>query len=80
MSEQIKTCRSCGAPILWRHTLTGRPMPIDPEPVEPIEGGTYLVLLDGSCRAYLPEIDAGKPVYRSHFASCPHAGLHRRTT
>ena len=29
----MNTCRSCGAPILWRETHAGRRMPIDPEPV-----------------------------------------------
>ncbi len=74
------TCGSCGAPIRWGVTYSGKRMPIDPEPSEL---GNVRVFGDGRCAALgLTDIEAyrlaGIPLYLSHFATCPHAARHRR--
>ena len=74
----MNTCRSCGAPILWRETHAGRRMPIDPEPVADgnvvIEGDIAEVLK----AEHLARLGGDVPRYRSHFATCPQAAEHRR--
>ena len=77
-------CRSCHAPILWRlSSATGKPMPLDPEPgadgnirVGVIQGEVVAVVLGPEATAEARE--AGAPLYRSHFVSCPNADEHRR--
>jgi len=64
-------CRSCGAPIIWALTKSGKPMPVtrrdggnvELEPVsdDPSDGFTARIVPDG-CGAYV-----------SHFATCPQA-------
>jgi hypothetical protein len=76
----MSTCSSCGAAILWTQTSTGRAMPVDAEPSE--KGNIYLQREPG------PPIIAiyvsnkvphdFKPLYLSHFATCPDAKKHRR--
>jgi len=79
------TCRSCGAEIVWARTeTTGRPMPID---VEPVDGGN-VVLYEAPDTGELTAHVEGKgphPVtwptplrYVSHFTTCPNAAAHRR--
>ena len=68
------TCRSCGAGVTFaRHHVTGKaqPLEVDPEGRWRIEGGIYL-----------PATDATSPYarYTSHFATCPQARSHRKTT
>lgn len=73
-------CRSCGAPIKWVLTTTGKNMPLDPIPT-----------VDGNC--WVERWDHGVPVvqvtsgfvpgripmrYTSHFASCPNADEWRK--
>jgi hypothetical protein len=66
-------CRSCGALIAWRSTLSGRRIPVDPEPVE---GGNIHVLANGRIvvEGSDTQVWSGAPRYRSHFATCPQAG------
>ena len=33
MQPQVTTCRSCGAPIVWKKTAAGKSMPCDAHPV-----------------------------------------------
>jgi hypothetical protein len=66
-----ETCRSCGAPITWARTTSGKPIPLDPEPVD--RGN--LEVEDGVARPVL--IEAGKLRYVTHFATCPNAPQHR---
>lgn len=87
-------CTSCGRPIVWALTETGRKMPVDPEPApaalipEAREGNVVLWFeVDQQGRAvgqqhvsYATEEqmrDAKVPLWRSHFATCPHASRWR---
>jgi hypothetical protein len=64
------TCRSCQAPLLWATTPKNRRIPLDPVPHP--EGN--VVVLDGVAVVG----GEGDTRYRSHFATCPGAGVHRR--
>lgn len=71
-------CVSCRAPIVWvTSSTTGRPVPLDAEPTA--DGN--VVLRDGQAvvlgKAGLAELPADAPRFRSHFATCPHAGQWR---
>jgi len=67
-------CRSCGAAILWCQTTTGKKMPVDEKPVA---GGN--LTLDGECDCLVAVVvGPGKGTHVSHYATCPHAGLHRK--
>ena len=77
-------CRTCGAPVIWLHTLSGREMPLD---AEPVADGNLVIVNTGQSRYVVPapkqapEPDlfrAPELRYRSHFATCPHAKQHRR--
>lgn len=71
----MSACRSCGAEILWcEATVTGRRMPIDPEP-SPIGN---LVLVHGG-RFRVADNDDVPPLHLSHFATCPQANEWRKT-
>jgi len=77
----MATCTSCQAEIRWAVTAAGKLMPIDPEPVE---GGNLELIGERNGRPLVryrqPSLlePPDGPRYRSHFASCPHAGQHRR--
>jgi len=62
----VSTCKSCGAQIVWAKTASGRAMPLDARPER-------RVVLDGGVARV---VDA----YVAHWATCPHAGEHRRQT
>lgn len=65
-------CDGCGKPIFWAYTERGKPMPLDPDPVDPATG-TYVVT-GKHCRASQPMFDPPDAVhYMSHFATCPDA-------
>lgn len=67
-------CRSCHAEILWCATVTGKRIPIN---AKPVQGGN--IRLDGECDCIVAVIVApGAGTHTSHFATCPHAGLHRK--
>lgn len=77
MSFQVSACRSCGARIIWAETLTEKRMPVDAEPtpdgnvsLEPREGFAPLATVNA------PLFAAG--LRKSHFATCPNAGQHRK--
>lgn len=66
-------CSTCGAPVLWVRMMSGRAQPLDPEPVD---GGNVELVEGGRVRVVKPELGVAR--YRSHFAGCAHAELHRR--
>jgi len=71
------TCKSCRASIRWVRMSGVRPMPVD---ALPAADGNVLVLADGKARVLKAE-ERGRYVgtlYKSHFATCPHAAGHRR--
>ena len=68
-------CRSCEALIIWAETATGKRMPIDERPTA--KGN--LVYVSGVARAATDEDRRLKrPLYTSHFATCPDAPMFRR--
>lgn len=68
-------CSTCKAPIRWVSSVKGRPMPIDPDPVD---RGNLLIedTLVGQVARVVPP---GDGTHQSHFASCAHAAAHRRS-
>ncbi len=89
--EGIDRCASCDAEIIWAKSVTGKSMPVDPEP---IEGGNIVLVrndsdepptarYEGPARqAYLKKLaerrrDVSK-LFVSHFTSCPDAEKWRK--
>ena len=76
----MSTCTSCQAPIVWgTHSISGKAIPLDPDPVET----GNLAVRPGAQVRYLtkdgqPEPGEWRAV--SHFATCPHAKLHRKSS
>jgi hypothetical protein len=76
-----RRCKSCGALILWTLTEAGKPMPVD---FAPSTDGTVAINVDVDergrrvWRSRVAQI--GEPIVRrkSHFATCPNAGKHRK--
>lgn len=68
------TCRSCGAPVRWVKTNTGRPMPLDPEPVP--TGNVVMCL--GLAHVLREDRDPQVERFNAHFVTCPHAAQHRK--
>lgn len=80
-------CRSCRAPIFFARTPQGRTMPIDQDPhpdgnmvvYDPTPSFMKGTSLDGVGKLVRPAEESDPPPrWRSHFASCPSAGQHRR--
>ncbi len=66
-------CAECGQPIIWVMSLSGNPIPIDPEPVK---GGELLIICNRSqppLGEILTKIYGPEPRYRSHVRTCPKA-------
>lgn len=78
----MSKCKSCDAEIIWVKTEKGKSMPIDAEPS--VEGQFLKVRVDENGTKhvqYLGEREAAdctRPLYLSHFATCPDAGIHRQ--
>jgi len=71
----VSACRSCFAPIIWRNTEKGRPIPLDPEPTP---NGDVRVDEHGTAHVLPNEPRLGTDeLHRSHFATCPDADRHR---
>lgn len=70
-------CRSCGAPIIWATTGSGKAMPLDRDPVP--DGNT--LVHNGECVYLTPglteTLTRDKPRYKSHFATCTSPAVHR---
>ena len=77
-------CRSCGAPILWTVTVTGKNMPVDKVPslngnimLGARHSGPPLALVQK--QQQLEEHKArGTRLYVSHFATCKQSDKWRR--
>jgi hypothetical protein len=79
----VSRCRSCQAPILWARTERTKAMPVDAEPYTGDDPRGLFVLRRPNGMAPLAiavpfGAFPGEPLYRSHFATCPHADEHRR--
>lgn len=75
-------CRSCHARIVWAVTKNGKRIPFD---FEPSEAGTFYLIGGDPPQAIhkhsaSPEQAQGRKLYTSHFATCPQASLHRRSS
>lgn len=81
----IANCRSCERRIIWVESdRSGKPMPLDPEPVP--FGNIRVIERPGQNRvgrvltldelALIDETD--ELLYLSHFATCPNAHAHRK--
>lgn len=72
----MAACRSCGAPVVWKRTPKGKPIPLDPNPVD---NGNIVV--DGNTAEVVGPLEAiargAGQLYVSHFATCPDANHHR---
>lgn len=69
-------CSSCHARIVWcLSAASGKPIPLDPEPKL---GGNVEVVNDSIARVVPPADRAERPLYVSHFATCPNAAAHRK--
>ncbi len=65
------TCKSCRAPIVWGTTqYAGKRVPLDPPEKR------YVRLHEGVDVGRLQLVDT----WLSHFATCPSASKHRRTS
>jgi hypothetical protein len=68
-------CSSCGADIVWCRTLANKATPMEAAP-----DGTWVIVGGIAQKAQpsdLVDLTAG-PLYRSHFATCPHASAWRK--
>lgn len=78
----MSSCRSCGAPVRWVETTSGRRMPLDPTPNAKgnvyLEPGVPTATVFGNLQADARKALAGR-LYLSHFATCPDADDHRRS-
>jgi hypothetical protein len=77
----VDACRSCGAPIRWVVTTSGKRMPLDPAPHV---NGNVVPLRDrlekgrDPIAMVLPHPPTDQPAWLSHFATCANATQHRR--
>jgi hypothetical protein len=72
-------CTSCGAPIVWAETRSGRKIPLDPGPIEngnveylPSVGRAFIHV---RWHLWTPLPNAIRT--RAHFVTCLHASKHR---
>lgn len=81
---KLATCRSCGASIVWVVTSNLKKMPVDADPVALPHGFRLTEEDDDDAGApiatFVAAVPAGERVWQSHFATCPNATQHRRTT
>lgn len=71
-------CRSCGAAITWTVTSRGKRMPVDAEPHPDGNIRIRHPLTGGPPQADVVPKGSEASLHRSHFATCPNAGQHRR--
>lgn len=64
-------CRSCEAPIEWAITEKGRRIPLDVDDGQP---GNIVITADGVAHV----VADGEGTHRTHFSTCPNAGVHRK--
>ena len=72
----MSTCRSCGAPVVWAYTESGKRMPVDSAPHP--RGNLMLHYDQGTWRvSVVPTYGPGLR-HRPHFATCPDAESWRK--
>ena len=85
--SRTTTCRGCGKPIAFIKSVSGKSIPVDPEPIYfiPEDEKHKFVLMDGTVKRGSPvESDetGGTKIaeigYRSHWSTCPAAEDFRR--
>lgn len=88
----MSLCKTCGSPILWTRTPTGKKMPLDPDLtmegdiilVEAPDTGDVVAVHRSKAAEYIgTDPDAAAevaltPGRTSHFATYPQAAAHRR--
>ena len=67
-------CRTCEAPIEWATTPAGKTMPLD---AAPTASGTWCYSRGETWLATEEDRALKRPLYTSHFATCPDAAQHR---
>lgn len=74
MSAETKSCRSCGAPVVFaQHSRTGKRAPLEPDPA-----GRFTIVHPHYFQAG-PNV-APEHRWTNHFATCIGAAEHRKTT
>lgn len=72
----MPACRSCGKPVEWVNTETGKKMPLDEKP----DPSGNIILKNGVAHVLkkdeLPPPKSNR--YFSHFSTCPNAKSHRK--
>lgn len=81
----MSICRTCGNPIMWVETSTGKRMPVDLNPtvrgnitLQRAGGKVYATVHASTAAAQLATEDPDVKTFISHFTTCPHARMHRR--
>lgn len=67
-------CRSCGAPIQWAKTPSGKMMPVNR--AQATDGNLNVIRTSDGLTVQPAEKGTGNAV--SHYATCPNATQHRR--
>lgn len=80
-------CASCREPVYWRREESGKRNPYNaPRRCPACKGGGHGdVEVQGffdekPCAIVCPKCDGAGKVQESHFATCPNAGMHRRSS
>jgi hypothetical protein len=74
----VSKCKSCGAEIVWVKTESGRTMPLDATPVDPVEVDRTCIIDNGVAKFGAIDCRHDEPHYVSHFSTCPQAAQHRK--
>lgn len=80
------TCTSCNRIVVWARTTGDARMPVDPDPhpdgnialIDGILGRKIAIVLTNDEITAVHSSEPARPLYRSHFVTCPHASKHRR--
>lgn len=70
-------CSSCGAPIFWALSSSGKRIPLNAEPYNVMANGHYAVEWPNGPNA-APLAIHRPAIHVTHFATCPNASSHRR--
>lgn len=61
--------------MIWATTEAGKMMPLD---AEPTDKGTFVFIAGKTRKEELEDRTLRRPLYTSHFATCPNADQHRK--